>query len=163
METSFTLYEDDGATEAYKDGEYRKTEVHISPVGTEAWQIRIGSGTGAFATDYTTRMVKLRVHTSIPITAATVDGKSVTVRRIAQDATALPFAQSGASRLCDVYEIEAEVSLKAGAVICITTDAADDLDGDGTINVRDALLAARRTDAAHSVDTVRSILVKAAK
>lgn len=107
-ETSLSLYEDDGETEAYMDGVYRKTEVSITAVGDSAWRVDIGAAEGDFSTAYGTRIVKLRIHSDRAVKGAT---------KIAKDATARPFANEGASRIADVYEITAAVDLAAGASI----------------------------------------------
>ena len=110
-ETEFTLYEDDGETESYLDGGFRKTEVAVRNDG-ENWYVDIGAAEGNFATDYDTRIVKLRIHSDTPIAGA---------KRIAKDENALPFANEGASRISDVYEITAAVELATGATIQIKT------------------------------------------
>ena len=111
-ETSFTIYEDDGETESYIDGFFRKTEVAVRNDG-ENWCVDIGAAEGNFATDYDTRIVKLRIHSDTPITGA---------KRIAKDKNALPFANEGASRIADVYEITAAVELAKGATIPLKTE-----------------------------------------
>jgi len=108
-ETAFTLYEDDGATEGYLHGGYRKTDVRVRADG-DAWRVEIGAAEGDFATAYDTRIIKLRIHSDRAIQGA---------KKIAKDACALPFANAGASRIADVYEITAAVDLAVGASIPI--------------------------------------------
>ena len=108
-ETSFTIYEDDGETESYIDGSFRKTEVTVRNDGKN-WCIDIGAANGDFATEYDTRIVKLRIHSDKPIIGA---------KRIAKDKKALPFANEGASRISDVYEITASVDLSTSATVTL--------------------------------------------
>ena len=127
-ESAFTLYEDDGETEAYLDGVYRKTDISVSEAANEVWCIDVGAAQGKLETEYAVRNVKIRIHSDKPITEAMVDGVSATVTRISADAEALPFANSGASNIGDVYEISAEVNVKVGTKIFVTTDSLDALD-----------------------------------
>ena len=122
-EGSFTLYEDDGESEAYMDGGYRKSKVTVRPVSGSTWQIDFGAAVGEFATEYTARKITVRFHSDKAITSAAIGGKAVHVTKIEQDASALPFAESGASAISAVYVITAEVSLKDGASILVTADA----------------------------------------
>ncbi len=108
-ETSFTLYEDDGETESYLDGSFRKTEISVTADG-DAWRIGISAAEGDFATAYGTRIVNLRIHSDRPVKGA---------MRIAKDANALPFANEGASRIADVYSVTAAVDLANGASISV--------------------------------------------
>lgn len=109
-EGSFTLYEDDGESENYLDGDWRKTEVCVKEVDTDVWRVDIGSAEGDFATAYDTRIVKLRIHSDRAVKGAA---------KIAKDATVLPFANEGASRIADVYEITAAVDLASGASVTV--------------------------------------------
>ena len=126
-EGSFTLYEDDGESEAYMDGGYRKSEVTVHPVSGNTWQIDLGAAVGKFATDYTTRKVTVRIHSDKAITSAAVDGKPASVTKIDRDASAMPFAETGASAISAVYVITAEVSLADGAKLLVTADGATEI------------------------------------
>ncbi len=106
-ETAFTLYEDDGETESYLDGDFRKTEITVSGEG-DNWCVHIGAADGDFTTEYTTRLVTVRIHSDRPVKGAT---------KVAKDLSARPFANAGASRIADVYEITAAVDLANGASI----------------------------------------------
>ena len=106
-ETAFTLYEDDGETEDYLDGIFRKTEISVSGEG-DAFCVHFGAADGKFNTDYTTRLVTLRIHSDRPVKGAV---------KIEKDASARPFAHAGGSRIADVYEITAAVDLAIGASI----------------------------------------------
>ncbi len=138
-ETTATLYEDDGASTDYLDGEYRTTDVTVTPDG-DAWQVKIGTADGDFATDYTTRTVKLRVHSETNV-AASMDGKALPVTLIEQDAKALPFANKGASNIAQVYEITVDTPLTGDTQITLVQSPKGDVNGDGVLSVADALLA----------------------
>ncbi len=139
--TSFTLYEDDGETEGYMDGVYRKTDISVTPLTSDSWQIDVEGGDGSFKTDYSSRRITLRIHSDIPIASAIVDGKLASVTKLSKEAGALPFASSGASAISDVYEISADVSVLSGASITVFAAEIEDIDKDGTLSLRDALLA----------------------
>ena len=145
-EGSATLYEDDGATESYLDGEFRTTDVSVTTEGVIS-TINIGVTDGEFATDYTERSVTVRVHSDVPVTSALVNGKLATVTKIAKDASALPFANSGASPESDVYEITFTANMAREQVVVVSTGEEEltpnivgDVDGNEVITVGDALL-----------------------
>ena len=138
-ETAVTLYEDDGMTTEYLDGEYRKTPVTVTPSG-DAWQVTVGATEGAFATEYTTRTVRLRVHSATNVTA-TMDGSPLPVTVYEADETALPFANKGASNISNVYEITVDAALANETAVTLTLSPAGDVSGDGTLSIADALLA----------------------
>lgn len=126
-EGSFTLYEDDGESEAYMDGDYRKSEVTVHPVSGNTWQIDFGAAVGKFTTEYTARKVTIRIHSDKAITSATIGGKAVNITKIEKDASALPFAETGASAVGAVYEITVEIPLRDGASILVTADTATEI------------------------------------
>ena len=140
-EASFTLYEDDGETVGYKDGVYRKTNVSVKPLTSDTWQIDISGANGAFTTDYASRKVTLRIHSQTPISAAMVGETPVKVTPVFVDKAALPFANSGASNISHVYEIEADISIENGASITVTNGIIGDVNNDGKVSVYDALSA----------------------
>ncbi len=131
-DTSFTLYEDDGKTEAYTDGVYRKTDVCVKAISDDTWQIDFSGANGSFTTDYTERTVKLRVHSDTPITEGKVNGESAQILKIDADEKALPFSDEGGSRISDVYEITAHVSVADGATVLISCGSLDAVDGSVT-------------------------------
>ena len=140
-ESSFTLYEDDGETEGYLDGAYRKTDVSVKALTADTWQIDMGGSDGDFDTDYETRTVKFRIHSSTPISAAVLGEHEVKVTAMNLDESALPFANSGASNISHVYEVEAEISVAGGATLLVTTGTLGDIDNDGSITITDVLIA----------------------
>ena len=146
-EGSASLYEDDGATESYLDGKYRTTSVSITTEG-EVSTLTIGAADGEFATDYTERSISVRVHSDTPITSALVNGKLATVTRIEKDASAIPFANSGASPAGDVYEITFTASTAREQTVVVSTadeelppDLVGDVNGDEIVTLKDVLLA----------------------
>lgn len=145
-EGSVTLYEDDGETENYASGVYRKTDVEIS-ASDEISTLVIGASSGAFDTDYTMRNVTVRVHSDVPVTSAFVNGNAVDVKYIEKDTDAVPFAESGASPASDVYEITFTADISLEQVVMFTTSdepiVLGDVDGDKVITVKDTLLTLR--------------------
>lgn len=140
-EGSTTVYEDDGRSEDYKNGESRFTAVEVTTEGTVT-TLSLSAAEGDFATDYADRTVTVRVHADTPVTVATVDGAAATVTRIERDEKAVPFANSGASPTSAVYEITFTASLDEAHTVVLST-ARGDIDGDGDVTVQDVLLAVR--------------------
>jgi len=146
-DSSFTLYEDDGATEGYIEGDSRTTDIAASTKG-EITTVTISAAHGDFTTDYTAREVTLRVHSDSPITSALVNGVAATITRIEKDASATPFANSGASNISDVYEVSFTASLDSEHTVLLSTSETSlepdmllgDIDCDGKVMINDALL-----------------------
>ena len=112
-DTSFTLYEDDGETEDYVGDTWRKTDVSISSVDKNTWRVDISAAQGTFETEYDLRTVKLRIHSDRAIKGAA---------KIEKDTKALPFANEGASRIADVYEITSAVHIASGMSFTFETE-----------------------------------------
>ncbi|MBQ2734159.1 MAG: DUF5110 domain-containing protein [Clostridia bacterium] len=127
-ESAFTLYEDDGETEAYLDGKYRKTDISVTEAAADIWRIDIGAGQGDLDTDSSVRTVKIRVHSDKPVTEARINGVNAEISFIEADAEALPFANTGASNISGIYEITASVNVGSSAEIFVTTQSLDALD-----------------------------------
>ena len=102
---AYTLYEDDGETENYLTGAYRKTQILHSIHADTVEQIQISPAIGDFGTEYTARTWTLRIHSDKEIRSATVNGRTVQVKKLEKDSSANPFAESGASPNSNVYEI----------------------------------------------------------
>lgn len=137
-DTAFTLYEDDGETEAYLDGVYRKTDITVSEAANAVWRIDIGAAQGGFETENAVRTVRIRVHSDKPVTEARINGVNAEITRIPADAQALPFANEGASNISDVYEISASAPVDSGAEIFVTTESLDVLDAEAVTDVPEA-------------------------
>ena len=141
---SYTLYEDDGETLSYQAGKVRETAfTHTASVtgGT----LEIAAAAGDFQTSYKSRTYTVRVHGTKVVTTATLDGKAVSVTKIARDASALPFAETGAAPDSDVYEITFDAPLASAHTLTWSSidTVLGDADGDGAVTVLDALYALR--------------------
>lgn len=143
-ETDTTLYEDDGVSEAYKDGEWRKTEISVEKDGA-LWRVEIGAASGDFITDYTKRTVKLRVHSDVPVQATDASGNALEVTCILPDETAVPFANSGASNILAVYEITVTADLEEETSVYFSVGDAKDVNQDGSVTLLDVLRVLRGT------------------
>ncbi|MBE6679717.1 MAG: DUF5110 domain-containing protein [Ruminococcaceae bacterium] len=146
-EDSTMLYEDDGTTEGYLEGDSRTTDITVSTSG-DVTTVVMSAADGDFATDYTARKVTLRVHSDSPITSALVNGATAAVTKIEKDASVTPFANSGASNISDVYEISFTASLDREHTVLFSTSETPlepdmllgDIDGDGKVMINDVLL-----------------------
>lgn len=140
---SYTLYEDDGESTDYENGEVRKTQ--ISHVGTDnGGMISVSAANGGFDTDYTARKWTVRVHSDKEILSASVNNRSVKVTKITADLSALPFAEGGAAPDGDVYEITFVADMDTAAAIMYSTDEEvnsifGDMNGDGIVSLLDVI------------------------
>ncbi len=147
-EGTATVYEDDGSSEDYKDGEYRMTDVKVTTAG-EVTTLTLSAADGDFATAYAERTVTVRVHSDTPITSALADGAPLAVTKLAKDPTAIPFADRGASPASDIYEITFAASLAAEHTVKLSVGetplvpTVGDANSDGVLDVQDALFALR--------------------
>ena len=140
----YTLYEDDGESLSYQTGKVRETAfTHTANVtgGT----LEIAAAAGDFQTSYTSRTYTVRVHGTKVVTKAMLDGKAVSVTKIARDASAQPFAETGAAPDSDVYEITFDAALASPHTLTWSSidTVLGDADGDGAVTVLDALYALR--------------------
>ena len=106
--TAFTLYEDDTATVAYKDGYFRTTALSLSGEGNSV-TLSVGAAEGDFMGDraFDTRTWTVRMHARDgfgALTAMTLDGAPVPFTTVAKDASADPLAITGGARDNTVYE-----------------------------------------------------------
>ena len=152
---SYTLYEDDGETLGYQTGKQRTT-VMTQTATASGGSLTIGAAAGGFTTAYTARTVTVRLHSASAISHAMLDGKPAAVKQIPRDSAAFPLAETGAAPDSDVYEITFEASLASAHTLTWAT-VRGDLDGDGEVTVRDALLLLRAllcgtADAASDMD-----------
>ncbi|MDH2393280.1 glycoside hydrolase family 31 protein, partial [Streptomyces sp. HNM0663] len=78
--SSFTLYEDDGITRAYKSGAYAKQQVDVSAPqsGTGDVRIDVGASTGSYEGKPASRGYEFTVHAADAPTAVTVDSTALT-------------------------------------------------------------------------------------
>lgn len=100
--TTATLYEDDTYTTAYKDGNYRSTDIMQTYLGNNAYRVSIAAAQGSFEGDkaFTERVWSVRIHAPEEwgaLLSVTLNGKPVSAYSVAKDADASPFAFSGGS------------------------------------------------------------------
>ena len=105
---SFTLYEDDGETVAYKDGQFRTTDILLSGEETTV-TLSIDAAKGEFAGKkaFNDRTWTVRVHGRNDfgeLTSMTLDGTAVSFTTVQKDETAAPLAIVGGARDNTVYE-----------------------------------------------------------
>ena len=117
------LYEDDQTSVDYRTDGYRTTELTTTyDKAAGETVVRVGKAAGSFSGSdaFDTRTWTVRVHGLAgwgDVTAATVDGKTVTAKKIAKTADASPFALTGGALDGDVYEITFEKALTAESEI----------------------------------------------
>ena len=103
-----SLYEDDTETVAYKQGEYRTTEITLS--GAREHTLTVNPASGAFSGPlaFNERTYTVRVHRPAgwgAMVSANLNGKTVSFKEIAKDPDADPFTITGGAREAAVYEI----------------------------------------------------------
>ena len=104
-----TLFEDDGVSNAYKEGRVRKTRFETSfDKSTGETIVNISAAAGGFAGDekFSSRKWNVRVHAPASWGAAlsaTLNGATVALQKISKDPAAMPFAFEGAAPGSDVY------------------------------------------------------------
>ena len=108
-DSSTVIYEDDTSTTAYKDGQFRTTELTLKGDGA-VQKLTVNAAQGSFAGEraFTERTYTVRIRTpdgAGELTGATLNGKPVSFRLIEKDAAAEPFAILGGCRDADVYEL----------------------------------------------------------
>ena len=113
------LYEDDQTSVGYRTDEYRTTDLSTTyDEKTGETVVKVGKASGSFdgSDAFDSRTWTVRVHGLSDwgeVTAATVDGKTVSAKKIEKTADASPFAISGGALDGDIYEITFEKALNA--------------------------------------------------
>ncbi|MDR1093625.1 MAG: DUF5110 domain-containing protein [Clostridiales bacterium] len=115
-----TIYEDDTATQAYKDGKYRTTDIESafdSKINAQVVTVNPAEGGFDGPKAFSARTYTVRVHARGAFGAVnkiTVNGANQSFAFHGQDGTASPFAFSGGARDGDIYEFSftADVSGK---------------------------------------------------
>jgi alpha-glucosidase (family GH31 glycosyl hydrolase) len=122
FEGTSVLYEDDGDTVAYKDGQFRKTHLKTS-FDSGSLSIAIGAAQGSYAGAAPDRTWKIRVHAPESwgaLLEATMNGAAVTPVTLAKDPNAAPFAISGGARDALVYEFTVSGNVSAAQELRLT-------------------------------------------
>ena len=125
-----TLYEDDTDTIAYKDGQYRTTDVSMT-CEDGVLKIVIDPAKGSFEGEraFSDRTWNLRIHRNPDwgtITAMRVNGEAIDFDVIERSASAAPFAFAGAALDGDVYVVSLRSPVSKGMTIEIEWSAAAD-------------------------------------
>ena len=135
---SASLYEDDGVSNGYQSGSYRKTAFEaLTDDAAKKVAITINPAQGTYAGALSDRSWVIRLHTPAgwPKTpkVVTVDGVSASFNVIARNQAAMPFAATGGSPDDDVIQIQipsASVSTERTIVIHYYSPADYDHDSD---------------------------------
>ncbi len=113
----YTLYEDDGETEGYENGIFRKTDIKNTKEEFGG-RLSISAADGSFETDYTERAIALRIFSDEPILYITVNGEKKEAVKLQKEEGAFPFLDSGASAISDIYEVKLTLDIKEDTEIC---------------------------------------------
>ena len=113
---SVVLYEDDGKTEEYLSGVFRKTAFTARTEG-EKTTLTVGAAAGSFTTGYTARTITVRILSEKPVSGVTVNGTAVQATRIAKNAAALPVGDTGALPAGDVWQFTFSAPLDRESVV----------------------------------------------
>ncbi len=125
---TYELYEDDGTTEDYMNGNFRRTPIRMVQDGQKL-AFRISPAKGDYATDFTTRTYTLRIHEAEGFTVDTVEvnGEAVEFTRLQQaeayTADGLPFAFDTAA--CDSDVVLITFTAPIGETTVVTVNHAD--------------------------------------
>ena len=115
------LYEDDGKTESYKDGVYRKTPLSLKAEKDNKHVITIGKAKGNYVSEFKERewTVRIHVYEGQEIESITVNGEKVKYKTIERSDDGDAFACSGASRDTDVVTVTFEEPLNVQSVVVV--------------------------------------------
>lgn len=128
-EGTFTLYEDDTESVAYKNGEYRETLLSTGyDAASKQVTVDIGAAVGSFAGDdaFDTRTWTVRVHAPSgwgAVTSATLNGSPVALTKISKVSGSYPFGGAGAAATDDVYEVTFSAKLDKASALRFAFDA----------------------------------------
>lgn len=131
----FTLYEDDTATVAYKDGHFRTTDLSLSGEGNTV-TLSVGAAVGVFAGEraFDTRSWTVRMHARNDfgaLTAMTLDGAPVAFTTVAKDGSVDPLSITGGARDNTVYEYTFTAPVTKASTLAFTF-ASTEADGVNT-------------------------------
>ncbi len=133
FDSSVEVYEDDTETVAYKDGKYRKTEITMNGSAadnTVTLTVNPAQGTFEGSLAFTERSWTVRIHGRSDwgaLKSVTLDGKSLTFKKINKDDQAEPLAIQGGARDNVIYEcsFSAPVTSKSTLVLTFESTIAD--------------------------------------
>ncbi len=130
-DASTVLYEDDTKTVAYKDGQYRTTNISLIPnsekQGLITLQIEAAKGNFEGALAFTERSWTIRLHGRSDwgeLTKLLVNGKAVEWTVLEQDAEGDPFANQGGALDGIIYEITFSASVTQACTLEIEFSSA---------------------------------------
>lgn len=129
LEGTFTLYEDDTETVAYKNGQYRETLLSTGyDASTGEVTVDIGKAVGSFDGDdaFDTRTWTVRVHAPSgwgAVTSATLNGSPITLTKISKVSGSYPLGGAGAAGAEDVYEVTFSAKLDKASALRFTFNA----------------------------------------
>ncbi len=130
---TFTLYEDDTQTVAYKFDKYRTTDITVSGKDKTV-ELLIDAAKGTFEGDraFTERNWTVRVHGRSDwgkLTGMTLNGKAIEFTTVAKDANADPLAIVGGARDNVVYEVSFKAAVTDASKLAFTFESttADDV------------------------------------
>ncbi len=121
------LYEDDTETVAYKDGEYRTTDITLT--GDRVQTLTINAAKGEFTGDraFTQRNYTVRIHQRSDwgkLKSVKMGNEELTFKTIAQDKNADPFAIKGGMADGSVYEVTFTANVYDKTVLTIEFESA---------------------------------------
>ncbi len=125
-----TIYEDDYSTVAYKDGQYRTTEV-TTDYADSVLTIRIGATRGSYdgAPDFTEREYTVHLHDRAnfgSITKIEVNGVVITLDTYKKSSDSTPFIETGAALDADITEFTVKTALDKAVEIKVYYESATD-------------------------------------
>ena len=124
-----TLYEDDVTTVAYKNGEYRKTDITLSGDKTQELVIEPAKGEFSGPRAFGERTYTVRVHQRDDwgkLESVTLDGKKVDFELIKKDKDADILSITGGAKDADVYEIRFKADIGKKSVLALNFASAKD-------------------------------------
>lgn len=153
------LYEDDVKTVAYKDGEYRTTDITLE--GDRHQSLVIEPAVGHFNGEraFETRNYTVRIHRPSgwgELTKVTLNGEAIGYTLIKRDENAAPLAVIGGARDADVYELSFRADVKARSELVLSFDSAlpDKLNGNYSSSSSEIEMSVRALDKSTASFTV---------
>jgi alpha-glucosidase (family GH31 glycosyl hydrolase) len=106
---SFRLYEDDGTSLAYKNGQFAWTPISFKSSGTAQWQMVIGPTDGQFQGQVDRRAYEIQLHNLPEPTSVNVDGQSIPQRAGGAPGWSWNRAKSVATIRLNMHSIRAPI------------------------------------------------------